>query len=125
MLTTSELEALRLDAEDVLPDDATVERWSDGTFDPDDPGDTGEGWTVEVSTSGRVANVGERGRDRDVADRHDIAAPKVATLPYDTDVQVGDRVTVAGASMIARVVDRHSFSTATRVIGESEGADDV
>lgn len=99
---------------------ATVERWSDGTFDPANPGQTGEGWTqVGDETTGRIDLAGSRAEDRVVAELHDLAEVIAAILPAGTDVQQEDRVTVGGQQMIVRAVQQPSYDAHTRVIGES------
>lgn len=103
-----------------MSETATVERWSDGTFDPDDPGGTGEGWTqVGATTKGRIDLAGSRAEDRVVAEQHDLAEVVAAVLPAGTDVAQEDRVTVGTVSMIVRAVQRPSFDAHVRVIGES------
>ena len=105
-----------------MGDVATVERWTDGAFDPDDPGNVGEGWTqVGATTNGRAGELSDRGQDRMVAEQHDIVEPVYAALPVGTDVQVDDRVTVGDIVMIVRVVQEPSYDAHVKVIGERGG----
>lgn len=108
-------------SESLMPDVATVETYSDGTFDPDDPGSTGEGWTTTTTTTGRAGELSDRGSDRMVAEQHDIVNPVYAALPIGTTVAVGNRVTVGDIVMIARVVQEPTYDAHLRVIGERGG----
>lgn len=112
--------AARAVSERHMPETATVERWSDGTFDPDDPGGTGEGWNqVGETTKGRVDLAGDRASDRQVAAMHDLAEVIAAVLPSGTEVAQKDKVTVGTVSLIVRAVQRPTYDADTRVIGES------
>lgn len=107
-------------SERYMSEAATVERWSDGTFDPDNPGDTGEGWVqVGDAAKGRIDLAGSRAEDRTVAELHDLAEVIAAVLPAGTDVEQEDRITVGSVSMIVRAVQRPSYDAHVRVIGES------
>ncbi len=98
---------------------ATVERWSDGTFDPNDPGGTGEGWTTIATTVGRLDLASNRAEDRMVAEQHSLAEVIAAVLPAGTDARQEDRVTVGGVSLIARAIQNPSYDAHIRVVGES------
>lgn len=107
-------------SERYMSEPATVERWSDGTFDPDNPDDTGEGWSqVGSDTIGRIDLASNRAEDRIVAEQHDLAEVIAAVLPSGTDVAQADKVTVGNQALIVRAVQRPSFDAHVRVVGES------
>ena len=114
-------------SEGAMPDHARVERWQEGSFDPDDPyGDASEGsWTVihEGDESGRVDLISDRGVDRIVAGAFDLAEPAAAVLPADWQVRQQDRVTVADTVISVWAVQRASYAAHLRVIGDTVTGD--
>lgn len=116
------VDVARTVSERLMPDDATVERWSHGSFDEGDPYSSDGGWSEVASTKGRVDVVGQES-DQQIAERYAIAEPLAARLPAGTDVRADDRVTVGGHTMIVRVVQQPSYRADLRVVGDAAHPD--
>lgn len=108
-------------SEGLMPDEATVERWTDGTFDAQNPGNADGSWVTEHVGSGRVDLISDRGIDRRVANEFNIVEPVAAVLPAEWDVRQSDRVTVGDVVLRVRAVQVASYRAHLRVIGETEG----
>jgi len=121
------LERARAQQQRIMRDTAVVYRWEPvDTFDPDEPGRTGE-WVEQTSVPCRHAPNAQRPVDREVAGRTETVQPDAVTLPAGTDVQHDDRIEVAPAGdarrtvrVRVRAVHPSSWQTAVRAIGERE-----
>jgi hypothetical protein len=117
VLTAAELEDIRDDLSDLLPDTCTVTRItrvpSDDDFNP--------GWTETTVTADAIpCRLGPlAGRERVLGGRVVEESDAVLTLPFDADVQGSDRITHNGTTYEVVDVLERSEMLATRVFVRS------
>lgn len=121
LLSTSELAALRADILDLLPDTCRIERPTYVNV----AGDVTETWgTATASVECRFDPDRLRREQETVAEREAGVARYIVTLPYDADVQDGDRLYFDGEYyQIFQLHNQHSMNGSvrcrvTRVEGE-------
>lgn len=121
MLTEAELDEMRDVVEDTLGGDpagaagtAIVYR---KTRTPDGIGGSTWTWAAQGTADCRYA---PRGDTEDVVGGAPSGSDAVVvTLPYDVDVELDDRVQIAGVDYEVRTVNRHSWAIVTRVDAEA------
>lgn len=113
MFTAKELADLRSDLLDLMPDSCRIERPS--YVNPD--GYAEEGWgTAVVSIACRFDPDTTRKDVETVADREAHIARYIVTLPYDADIQDGDRLAFSGKTYeVLQIHDVHSDHASRRL----------
>lgn len=92
MLAEDDLRMLRAEQVANMPERCTIERqnWS-----PEGAGGQSDAWNlVTANVPCRVRSSGKDARARALAERLGVAVAYVVTLPYGTDVQEMDRLTI-------------------------------
>lgn len=103
LLSAAELAQLRVDINDLLPDDCRVERAAYSNIG----GDTTETWgTAIASVDCRFDPDSRRSQEEIIAGREAGVSRYIVTFPYNTDVRDGDRLYFK--SMYYQILELHS-----------------
>lgn len=113
MLTSGELARARADTEALLPDTCEISRV---TLEPDGAGGQTETWETIATVACRVAPSGQSPQERAVAERVASVSTWTITLPAETDVKVGDRLTIGARTFAVAGVLARSNEIARRVV---------
>lgn len=120
-LDSAELSQARADLEDLLADEASIER---ATKTPKEGGGRDVSWAELASVpcniaplaGGEVATMGQSGNSGTAGDRIDDRTTHVLTVPFETDITEADRVVVSGATYeVTLVRKRGSWELVRRV----------
>ncbi len=111
MLTDGELADLRADVLALLPVTVTISRASEST---NDYGEAVKTWATSSTVAGRVDPLGQRERERVVADQEKGLSYYQITVAYDADLRDGDRVIAEGVTYEVKTLHANHSLRATR-----------
>lgn len=108
--------------EQYMPDVVTILR--KGAASNDGAGGiTQAGYTTIYTTKGRLRQIGESPNERLIAERLGSSAAVVVSIPYGTDVLIGDRVRIQGTTWDVADFLSGSYQTVIQMVCTNAHAD--